>query len=573
MARERASTTTSRDFVAEAIKYAEGAIADKGGKRYGKRIKQAAHRFLNDLKRAKGKRPPFTFDSERAQKACLFIETLPHVEGVWDKPTIVLHPSHVWFVVQLFGFRKADGSRRFTSALFAVARKNAKSTLAAAIMLYCMCCENEPGAQLISAATTGSQARIIWNVAKRMAEKKAGLRDHFGLECWANSITRMEIGASFKPINAKASTQDGLNPSHCALDEIHAHKSADLLNVLQSAAGARRSPLWLFTTTEGYDSPGPWAEIRHFAKQVLEGTLGVAADHFLALFFAVDDDDEDFDEQVWLKANPLADVNPYLLQSIRKEAVEARAMPSKLAEFRIKRLNRPSASGDALIDIAKWNKCGGPVDLDELAKHPCWAAFDLSSTTDLTAWRLVWRVDGKWYTWGRRWVPADAVAHRTQRGAHAYAGWLAGGHIQQTPGDTIDFEVIEAAIREDAARFKPQSIAFDSWNAADLSNRLLADGYPLVQFVQGVKSYHPAMQELDRAYRAGDLVHGGDPVLRWCASNLVARRDANLNKAPDKKRSPDKIDDMAALLMAMGVALADEAPFDFESVANPIRIY
>jgi phage terminase large subunit-like protein len=575
--RQRTSSATTgstgkRDYVAIAVAYAREAIADKRGKKHGKRIRQAAQRFLADLKRAQGKRPPFVFDDDPAFDACDFIEKLPHVEGVWDSPNIVLHPSHMFFVVQLFGFRKPDGTRRFTSALFAVARKNAKSTLAAAILLYCLCCEDEPGAQLISAATTGSQARIIFNVAKRMAEKKASLRDAFGIECWANAVTRVEIGASFKPINAKASTQDGLNPSITALDEIHAHKNGDLLNVLQSAAGARSSPLWLFTTTEGYESPGPWSEIRHFAKQVLDGVLGVTADHFLVLFFAVDEEDEDFSEAAWIKANPLADCNPHLLAAIRKEAIEARAMPGKLAEFRIKRLNRQSSSAKALIDVAKWNRCGGVIDLDWLAQFPCWAAFDLSSTTDLTAWRLVWRVDGRWYTWGRRWVPADAVAHRTQRGANAYAGWIASGDLLQTEGDSVDYAVIEQAIREDVARFNPQAIAFDEWNAKDIANRLLQDQLPLVRFIQGGKSYHPAMQEVDRAYRRGELVHGGDPVLRWCASNVVPRYDANLNMAPDKRRSPEKIDDMAALYMAIGVALVQTDDGDMSGfLANPVR--
>jgi len=577
MARRRpatSSTTTaqkrSADFVDVAQRYAREAIADRSGKT-GKWLKLSAQRFESDWKRARGKRPPFLFDRDAANDVCDFIEKLPHVEGVWDTPNIVLHRSHVFFLVQLFGFRKRDGSRRFTSALFAVARKNAKSTLAAAILLYCLCCEDEPGAQLISAATTGSQARIIWNVAKRMAEKKAALRDRFGVECWANSITRMEIGGSIKPINAKASTQDGLNPSHVALDEIHAHKTPDLLNVLQSAAGARRSPLWLFTTTEGYESAGPWGEIRHFANQVLNGVLGVTADHFLVLFFSVDDEDDEFNEAAWVKANPLADANPHLLAAIRKEAVEARAMPSKLAEFRIKRLNRQSSNATALIDIRKWNRCGGELDLDWLRKHPCWAAFDLSSTTDLTAWRLVWRVNGCWYTWGRRWVPEEAVAHRTQRGANTYAGWVASGHIEQTSGDCVDYAVIEAAIREDVSRFAPLAIAFDEWNAKDLSNRLLEDDLPLVKFIQGPKSYHPAMQEVDQAYRSGKLVHGGDPVLRWCASNVVPRYDANLNMAPDKRRSPDKIDDMAALYMAVGVALTAEEEGDMDGfLSNPV---
>src|SRR5690606_20481257 len=306
------------------------------GKRFGKWIRLAGKRFLADLKRARRKRPPFLLDEWHACDPCDFIEKLPHVEGKWARPEIELHRSHVFFVVQLFGFRNLDGSRRFTSALFAVARKNAKSTLAAAICLYCQCCEDEPGAQIISAATTGSQARIIFNIAKRMVEKTQDLRDAFGLHCFANSIARFETGASFKPINAKASTQDGLNPSHTALDEIHAHKNADLVNVLTSAAGARRSPLWLYTTTEGYPNPGPWADLRNFAKQILSGVFGDDADHFLCLFYAVDDDDDEFDESAWIKANPLIDVNPNLLASIRKEAVEARSMPSKMAEFKIR---------------------------------------------------------------------------------------------------------------------------------------------------------------------------------------------------------------------------------------------
>lgn len=566
-----AATSGPRDYIAIACEYARAAVADKQGRKFGRLIRLAGSRFLADLKRAQGKRPPFVFDDWHAENACDFIEKLPHVEGVWETPTIVLHPSHVFFVVNLFGFRKKDGTRRFTSALFAVARKNAKSTLAAAILLYCECCEDEPGAQVISAATTGSQARIIFNVAKRMAEKTPDLREAFGLACWANSISRLETGASFKPINAKASTQDGLNPSHVGLDEIHAHKTADLVNVLASAAGARSNPLWLYTTTEGYISSGPWSELRVFARQVVEGVFGTEADHFLALFYAVDDEDDDFSEAAWHKANPLLDANPHLLSAIRKEAVEAKAMPSKLAEFRIKRLNRQASSDKALIDIAKWNRCDGRIDLDWLAQFPCWAAFDLSSVSDLTAWRLVWRVEGRWYTWGRRWVPRDAVQQRTSRGTVSYAGWVASGDLIQTPGDTVDYSVIEAAIRADYKRFKPAAIAFDDWNAQDLANRLLADELPLVKFIQGPKSYHPAMQEVERSYRAGELVHGGDPVLRWCAANVVPRHDANLNMAPDKKRSPDKIDDMAALYMAVGVALAAEIEDDVtDFLRNPV---
>lgn len=554
-----ATASDPRDYVAIAIAYAEAARDDRKGQRYGHLIRCAARRFLNDLKRAARKRAPFRFDVWHATDACDFIEKLPHVEGVWETPEIVLDPSQVFFVVNLFGFRDLDGGRRFTSALFAVARKNAKSTLAAAILLYCLCCEDEPGAQILSAATTNDQARKIWDPARRMVEKTGDLREAFGLQAWAKSIARADTGGSFKAINSKASTQDGLNPSHTGIDEVHAHKTADLINVLTSAAGARRWPLWLYTTTEGYISAGPWSELRHFARQVLEGVL--EADHFLFVFYAIDDDDDEFNPACWIKANPLIEVNPVLAAAIRKEAIDAKAMPGKLAEFRIKRLNRQSASAGALIDIRKWKRCDGPIDLDWLAQFPCYGGLDLSSTRDLASWRLVWKIENDWYTWGRRWVPAEAVKSRTARGAKAYAGWVAAGLIAECDGDTVDYAMIEAAIRVDFARFKIQQIAFDSWNAQDISNRLIADRFPLVAFIQGPKSYHPAMQEVERAYLQRRLHMGEDPVLLWCASNLVPRYDANLNMAPDKKKSPDKIDDMSALYMGVGIAMvAPPAP-------------
>lgn len=563
-----------RDYIEIARAYAKRAVADKKGRHHGRLIRLAAKRFLGDLTRARRKACPFKFDKWHATDVCDFIEKLPHVEGVWENPNIVLHDSHVFFLVQLFGFRdRKTGDRRYTSALFAVARKNAKSTLAAAILLYCLCCEEEPGAQVISAATTYDQASIIFKVAKAMAERTSDLREAFGLECWAKAVSRMETGSSFKAVHAKASTQDGLNPSHVGLDEIHAHKTADLLNVLTSAAGARRSPLWLYTTTEGYVNAGPWQEIRQFASQLLEGVFGNTADHFLAVFYAIDKDDDEFDEAAWRKANPLMDVNPHLLTAIRKESVEAKAMPSKLAEFKIKRLNRPASTADGWVDLTRWADCSGEVDLEWLAQYPCMAAFDLSSTRDLTSLRLVWRVNGRFYTWGRRWVPAYAVAQRTERGTVPYQAWAESGLLEQTEGDVVDYAVIEEAILEVFELFNIQQIAFDRWNATDLVNRLVEQGLPMIEFIQGPKSYHPAMQELERAYIAGNLNHAGDPVLHWCASNLVARRDQNLNMAPDKKRSAEKIDDMVALLMAVGLLVSADDDADItEFIRSPIIV-
>jgi phage terminase large subunit-like protein len=548
------SVKDPRDYVSVAISFAEEALEDAAGRRHGKWVRAAAARFLRDLERAAKPGAPFGFSRGHAEHACGFIEQLPHVEGQWDSPTITLHPAHVFFVVNLFGFRSPDGKlRRFTTALLAIARKNAKSTLAAAILIYCLCCDEELGPQVISAATTGSQARIVFNIAKRMVQRTPELGEEFGLEPFANAISRFEVGGSFKPINSKASTQDGLNPSHAELDEIHAHKTHDLVNVLQSAAGGRSNPLWLYTTTEGYETPGPWPELRTFTQHVLQGVF--EADHFFGVIFSLDDDDDEFDETKWVKANPLMDVNPYLLQEIRKAAIDAKQMPGRHAEFKIKRCNRQSATSKGWVRFEEWKRCARPVDLAKLAPYPCWGGLDLASTSDLCSFRLLWCVDGVYYTWGRRWVPEEAVEQRTKRGTVPYAAWVGSGALERTTGKVTDHEAVEKAILEAKAKFNLQAVAYDGWNAAQLAEKLKKSSVPMELFIQGPKSYHPAMKAFERAYVGGSFAHGGDPVLTWCAANLVVRHDANLNMAPDKSRSSDKIDDMTALLMAFGVAV------------------
>lgn len=533
-------------------------------------MRQAAQRFLRDLSRSLRKNPPFVFSPRWANRACAFIEQLPHVEGEWDAENIVLQPAQIFLVAQLFGFRKLDGTRRFSEVLYATARKNAKSTLSAAIMLAAFCLEKENGAQAISAATTGDQAKIIWNIAKRMIEKTEPLRDAFDIETFSKSIARYETGGVFKPINSKASTQDGLNPSHTALDEIHAHKTHDLLNVLRSAAGGRKNPLWLYTTTEGYENPGPWRELREYAKRVLDRI--VEADHFLVVLYMMDDDDDELDERCWPKANPLIYTNPLILSEMRKLAVNAQQMPSVLTEFRIKRCNLPSASASAWVKLRKWNRCGGDVDLSFLEGKPCWAAFDLAATSDMNAWRLLWKVDDIYFTWGRYWVPTEAVQQRTEGGRVRYDGWVSAGLVKQTTGDATDYNVIRADILADCARFSPQKIGYDSWNAASLVNDLVEESLPLELFIQGPKSYNPAMKECEIAYTTGKLRHAGDPVLRWNIANVVPRYDQNMNVAPDRKRSADKIDGACALFMAFGMALvADEGGDSDGFFSKPVR--
>lgn len=571
-----------------AIAYAEEAIEDK--LHFGIWFRHAAERFLRDLKRAQENGAPYFFSAAWANAACRFIEALPHVEGTWETETITLHPVHVFFVVNLFGFRKAASGelrvagvqlrqpsrRRYTMSLLSTARKNAKTTIGAAIMLACECLENENGAQLLSAATTGSQARLAFNTARRMAAKAEGLQDEYEIEPLANSIIRHENGATFKPINSKASTQDGLNPSHVLLDEIHAHKTRDLVDVLASAAGGRANPLWLYTTTEGYESPGPWAELRGFAQNVLSNV--VEADHFLVVYCAVDEDDGDFDEESWIKANPLMSVNPLLREEMDKLAIGARNMPGSLAEFRIKRLNRRAAAAKAWVNLTRWRKCNGPVNLDDMVGHPCCAGFDGASTTDMAAWVLLWKILDTFYTWGRFWVPADAVASRTERKSVNYSGWIEQGFVTQCSGASHDYGAIKRDVLIDIRRFNPTIIAYDPWNATQFINDLMAEGvdaateddpHGLMQFRQGPASFNPAMKLCEAEYLNGRLRHGGNPVLQWHMANVVPSYDSNMNIKPNKLKSPDKIDGAVALFMAFG-GFASAPPEEGDPFSNMV---
>lgn len=481
----------------------------------------------------------------------------------------MLQPAQIFFVVQLFGFRAPTG-RRFTEALYCIARKNAKSTLAAAILVTCLCLENTNGAQLLTAATTGDQAKIVWGIARRMVDARPDLKDSFGIETWSKAVSRYETGSTMKPINSKASTQDGLNPSHTTLDEIHAHKTADLLNVLRSAGGARGNPLWLFTTTEGYPNGGPWSDLRNFARMVLNRVI--RADHFLVLMFTLDEEDEDhiFEERLWVKANPLIDTNPKLMAAIRKEAIDAKHMPSAAAEFRIKRANLPSSTSKGWVNLAKYNRCGGSFPLEELIGSPCYGAFDLASTTDMAAWWLLWLHQGWCVVAGRYWVPEAAVAYRTERKTVPYASWVQAGYITQTEGETVDYEIVKRDIIADYARFAPTRIGYDPWNAGSVANDLVAEGLPLEQFIQGPKSYHPAMKAFEVAYLSGKLRHAGHPVLRWNFANMVARYDVNMNMAPDRKKSADKIDGGQCVVMCFGLAESDESAGFDAYLANPV---
>lgn len=544
----------SNKWSIRAAQYAEAAIADKKQSKFCKYVRLAAKRFVSDLQKQKTINFPYYYDQNEAARACEFFSLLPHVEGSWDSPTVVLEDWQVFIICNIFGWRRvSDGRRRFDTVYIEVPRKNGKSFFASGIALFCLCMEGEKGPQIKCAATTGDQARIVFDVAKAMVNALPKLRAAFDVQAFKDTIACYKSGGNIKPINAKASTQDGLNP-HCSiLDELHAHKTRDLFDVLKSARGARKNPLSLYITTAGYNTLGVCYEQHKFLKKILEAVI--TADHYFGVIFTIDERDDPLDENVWQKANP----NWRVINQteLKNYAIEARNSPEMMAEFKTKRLNVWTTAKNGHINIIKWQKCDAAVDLESLKSVPCWGGFDLASTSDLTALALIWKHEERVKCFLKFWLPEEVIEGRSEKNGIPYKHWADLGLITATPGAVTDYQFIEEEIYSLMNEFKIKCFAYDPWNSRDLVNRLMQKNVPLIEFRQGPASFNNPMREIDRLYIGKTLDHGGNPVLTWNASNLITRKDANGNLAPDKKNSSEKIDGYVALAMACGIMMAN----------------
>lgn len=553
-AKRKPEPSAEPDFADVALGYARDVLA--GRVVACKWVKLACQRHVNDLARADW---DFYFDAEKAAAPCYFAELLPHIEGQWATPTIKLEPWQIFCLAVIFGWRrKSDGGRRFSKVYTEVARKNGKSSLAAIITLFCFCCEKEPAPYVFIGATTGAQAQKVFHPCKKMVEKTTSLREAFGLQVWARSITEPS-GGYIQTINSKGSTQDGHNPHLAVLDELHAHKDRALYDVIDSAFGARRNPLLWIITTAGFDSEGVCYEQRTYLTQVLEGV--VPGDHYFGIIYTLDEGDQPYDEAVWIKANPNLGVSVQLA-NMKTAAAEAYAQPGKAGEFLTKRLNVWTSARNGHINISKWKACNGPVDLEALRGVPCYGGLDLAATSDLTSFRLIWWMDGRLKTWGLRYLPEAAANSRASKSNSPFKRWLTMEFMGRplltvTEGDVTDYRRVEKDIRWALYYFNIQAIGYDTWNSQDVVNRLLEDGAPMVEVRQGHGSLSGPMKEVDRQYLGGTFDHGGDEALNWCASNVVARLDDNENIKPSKRLSQEKIDDYAALLNAVAVSLKD----------------
>ena len=551
-------SATNRDYckIAKgyAVKVVDGTIPAC------KFVQNACSRQLADLERDD---LSYRFSEEFASRVCRFIELLPHIKGKWarKKLLIELEPWQIFSLTTIFGWVDDENLRRFKNVYMEVPRKNAKSTMASGIGLYLLAADREEGAEVYSAATTRDQARIVWDDAKKMVQKCQGLRDRFGADTSAHSIHCNSSSSVFKPLSRDAGgNHDGLNVSGAIIDEVHAHKTRDMYDVIDTATGARDQPLIFSITTSGFNRTGIGFELRDYTSRVLSGA--VEDDEQYGIIYTVDTDDAEnmdamlSDPAVWEKANPNWGVS-VSVDDIARKARKARQVVSARNNFLTKHLNVWVNADTAWMDMVYWDKQADPdLDISEFIGKPCYKGIDLASKLDIASEITIFPkdIDGEthYYIFDRHYLPEEAIETSPNS---QYQGWEQSGLLISTPGNVIDFAQIEYDLLEDVKVYEIKEVAYDPFQATQFSVRMMEHGLPMVEVGPTVKNFSEPMKELEALVVSGKIHHTGSPVLSWMVSNVVCHTDKKDNIYPNKAFPQNKIDGVVAMILALNRAI------------------
>lgn len=534
-------------------------------------VKLAVQRQADDLQREASEDWPWVFDHDLASRPCEFIELLPHIKGKWarERRLIELEPWQCFILTTVFGWVHRDtGLRRFKEGYVEVPRKNAKSTLSSGLALFMLSADGEHGAEVYSAATTKDQARIVFDDARAMAERTPDLRTYLGVAIMQHSITVAHRASKFLPLSAEGSTLDGLNVHFAVIDELHAHKTRAVYDVIDTARGAREQSLLWNITTAGTDRSGICYERRTHVTKVLDAVITDPS--IFGIVYTLDENDDPHDPASWAKANPNWGKS-VLLDDMVSASRKAEAMPSALNNFLTKRLNVWVSGESAWMDMRAWERCAYPVLREDLAKFygaKAWIGLDLAQKKDFAALCLVFEMDTpnadgtpgtakKWAVSTRLYL--NELAVQESGNAHL-TGWARQDHVQVTDGDITDFDVVAEDLRALCRNFDVQEIAFDPALSMYFAGKLIEEGLPLVEITQRALFFTPPLIQVENLVLEKKLVHDGNPVMSWMVSNLVVKVSKfNELMSPTKERPENKIDGPIAMLMALGRALNNES--------------
>ena len=505
-------------------------------------VNQACQRFINDLDAG-----VWIFDEDKATRILEFYpDFIRHVKGKLAGQPYELSDWEGFILINLFGFVDKHGLRRFRTAYIEVARKNSKSTFCSGIGLYMTALDNEGGAEVYSAATTKDQARIVFGDARTMITKSGPLKRLFGYH--RLNIHHLKSASKFEPLSADANTLDGLN-IHCGIvDEIHAHKNREVWDVLETGTGAREQPLILAITTAGFNKQGIGYEQREYITKVLSGI--VSDDTYFGIIFTLDEGDDPFDEENWIKANPNLGRSKKI-DDMRRLAKKAREIPAALNNFLTKHLNIWVNAAVAWLDMIKWEKLPERADIEHLKTLPCYIGMDLANKLDVAAVVAAFPDGENIHFFCKFYLPENTIYTKARTIGNMYDTWSKQGYLTLTDGDIIDHEVIEADIRQMLTDFDVRAVGFDPWGSTQMSIRLSQDGAPMVEIPQTVKNLSESMKEIEAKVISGTLHKDKNPMMDWMASNIVVKLDKNENYFPNKEHHDNKIDGMVALFMAM----------------------
>lgn len=499
----------------------------------------------------------YYFDEVAAEVAVTFIETyITHVKGELGGQPFLLLDWEKEFIRNLFGWKiRESGLRRYREAFIFVARKNGKSFLSAAIMLYLLIVDNEPGAEIISIAADKDQARAVFDVARFMVMQNEELSSL--VTPYRNSIVLAGSPSNYKVVSSDVGGKHGGNLHGAAFDELHTQADRELYDTIKTSFGARSQPLLLSMTTAGYDRNSICYEVYELACKVRDGV--VQMDWFYPAIFEAETTDNWESEETWAKANPSLG-HSVTIDYLRQEYKRAKESPAYENTFKRLYLNMWTSQETRWLNMSDWDACGA-VAIDEklLEGAVCYAGLDLASVSDIAALVLDFPSEygeDEIHTWiPRLFVPEAKLSSRSFKDREMYKAWVDKGHMIATPGNVIDYDYILKEIEELSEHYKIKEIAFDRWGAAQISTTLANMGFTVIGFGQGYVSMSPPTKEVERLIYGKRLRHGNQPVMRWMADNVMVTTDAAGNIKPDKAKSRQKIDGIVAGIMATDRAI------------------
>lgn len=497
-----------------------------------------------------------TYNKEAADFAVSFIECLCHTKGTWAGKPFELIDWQEQIIRDIFGILKPNGYRQFNTAYVEIPKKQGKSELAAAVALLLCCADGEERAEVYGCAADRQQAAIVFDVAADMVRMNPALKKRYKILASQKRLIYEPTNSFYQVLSADAYSKHGFNVSGVIFDELHTQPNRKLYDVMTKGSGdARTQPLYFLITTAGTDEHSICYQVHQKALDIMEGRKHDP--RFYPIIYGADREEDWSDPEVWKKANPSLGVT-VAMEKVKDAYNSAKENPAEENTFRQLRLNQWVKQDVRWMPMDKWDACAFPVDPNQLRGRPCYGGLDLSSTTDITAFVLVFPPldDSEGFTLlPYFWIPEDNVDLRVRRDHVPYDIWKQQGFLQTTEGNVVHYGFIEHFIEELGKKYNIREIAFDRWGAVEMVQNLEGMGFTVVPFGQGFKDMTPPTKELMRLTLEKKIAHGGQPVLRWMMDNIYIRTDPAGNIKPDKAKSTEKIDGVVATIMGLDRAI------------------